>query len=291
MQVVRARVLGFCMGVRRAVETALHVSEYSKSAFTLGPLIHNPTILKMLQDRGVVCLEENFQPGTIPMESKIIIRAHGISPAVEESLNDQGLRIIDATCPRVKASQDMVKMLSHKGNFIFLAGEENHAEIAGIKGCVESSACFVVANPNEARAAAADLLLSAPPKTALIGQTTISREEYNAIGKAILEYFPELKIFDTICSATSERQEALIELSEKVDAIIVAGGRDSANTRRLLNLAQNLGKPAWLIESSEDIPKEISRYSSVGLCAGASTPDNLIDEIERALTIHPLNVQ
>jgi 4-hydroxy-3-methylbut-2-enyl diphosphate reductase len=120
-------------------------------------------------------------------------------------------------------------------------------------------------------------------KTALIGQTTISEEEYRSIGEAIKKYFPALEIIETICAATRERQDALRELLDKVDAVIIAGGKESANTRRLLAIAEKQGKPCALSESAADIPAGFAAFQTVGLCAGASTPDTVIDEIEDAL--------
>jgi 4-hydroxy-3-methylbut-2-enyl diphosphate reductase len=142
----------------------------------------------------------------------------------------------------------------------------------------------VVENAAEAGLAAAGLARdNRDAKTALIGQTTIESEEYGAIGEEIRRFFPDLEIMNTICGATLERQKALRELCPKVDAVIIAGGRDSANTRRLLSIALELGKPAWLVESADDIPPEIKTYKTVGLSAGASTPESLIDEIEETL--------
>ena len=196
---------------------------------------------------------------------------------------------MDATCPFVKASQNKAKGLAKNGCFIFLAGEEDHAEIAGIRGYVEdeNASCFVVANPANADTAALELSIGDidknTVKTALIGQTTISPQEYKAIGEAILKHFPGTEIVDSICKATAERQEALRTLCRQVEAIVIVGGRESGNTRRLLAMALDLGKPAWLVESPADLPQEIWNYKTVGLSAGASTPDSLIDEIEEAL--------
>ena len=273
------------MGVRRAVEMVLKASEEA-SVYTLGPLIHNPIVLEMLKKRGIVCLNE----GEIPCDaSTVLIRAHGISPLVEEELARQGLEIIDATCPHVKVSQQTARSFAKRGYRVFLAGEENHAEIAGLKGYAQAGItqdglCLLAANPTEAEAAALELFRREPEaKTALIGQTTIRAEEYRAIGEKIRQYFPSLEIVNSICGATRERQEALRELCGKVDALVIVGGSESANTRRLLSLALELGKPAWLVERPEDIPPEIAAYKTVGLSAGASTPDELIDDIEAML--------
>jgi 4-hydroxy-3-methylbut-2-enyl diphosphate reductase len=316
MKVLRAKVLGFCMGVHRAVELA--EGEVSRSpeqrCLTIGPLIHNPQVLRSLEERGVGVLDEQNIPEHLK-DAAVIIRAHGVSPAVERKLAGRGARIVDATCPKVKASQLKARAFAAAVRRIFLAGEAGHGEIIGIRGYIESVRtvtgcagkpdimaaagaegpaadgvrgaapfCVVAGNAAEAEAAAEKLYREEPAaKTALIGQTTISPEEYRAIAAGIQKFFPDLEIAGTICGATRDRQEALRELCGQVEAVIVAGGKESSNTRRLLAIAQARGKPCWLVEGPEDIPREIAAYETVGLCAGASTPGEVIDAIEKAL--------
>jgi 4-hydroxy-3-methylbut-2-enyl diphosphate reductase len=230
----------------------------------------------------------------------VIIRAHGVSPALENTLAGRGARLVDATCPKVKASQIKAQELCRLGCRIFLAGERSHAEVIGILGYAPD--CVVVGNPAEAAAAAEDLRreagrpdgASGALKTALIGQTTWDIAEYASIAEAIRAYFPDLEVCNTICGATQARQDSLRALCAEVDAVIVAGGRESANTRRLLDIARSFpgpagfgpdgrGKPAWLVETPAEIPGEVDRYDTLGLCAGASTPDALVSAIEEAL--------
>jgi len=183
-------------------------------------------------------------------------------------------------------SQMKAAAFSNAGYWLFLAGEETHAEISGIRGCFEAGGndCLhIVNNCADAEKAAAKLFSQAPDaKTALIGQTTISSEEYQSIGQAITRYFPNTEIVQTICAATKERQDSLKALLEKVDAVIIAGGKASANTRRLYDIAAASGKPSILAESANDIPPEFLKYKTIGLSAGASTPDFVIEEIEGA---------
>ncbi|MDR2479263.1 MAG: 4-hydroxy-3-methylbut-2-enyl diphosphate reductase [Treponema sp.] len=285
MQVIRAKVLGFCMGVRRAVELAcLQTGPDAGDVFTLGPLIHNPQTLADLKSRGVEILDENCLPEKLNNVS-VIIRAHGVAPQVEAALRQRGAVIIDATCPRVKASQVKAKTLAESGFRLFLAGEACHAEIAGIRGYAAAAPfCAVVGNAAEAEAAAAALYAeSSGGKTALVGQTTISAEEYSAVGEAIQKYFPKLEIIQTICAAATDRQESLRELLDTVDAVIIAGGRASANTRRLETIAGKSGKPCVLVEDAAGIPQTFFSFRKIGLCAGASTPDSVIDAIEQRL--------
>ena len=315
MLVIRSKVLGFCMGVRRAVELAAAEAERGVPVYTIGSLIHNPGVLSDLKKLGVQALGETPEN----MENRsVIIRAHGIEPRVEDDLRGRGARIVDATCPKVKASQLKAESLSRAGYCLFLAGEGKHAEITGIlgysargyaeaadatdaNGAGNAGACsFIVNNAAEAQAAAKKLLNERPEaKTALIGQTTISEEEYRAIGEEIKKYFPALEIVQTICAATADRQQALREMLPDVDAVLIAGGRESANTQRLLAIAgaaasghsrgsssgnpREGGKPCALVESAGEIPAEFKTYRTVGLSAGASTPDSVIDEIEKEL--------
>jgi 4-hydroxy-3-methylbut-2-enyl diphosphate reductase len=279
------------MGVRRAVELAereVCAAAPGQKYYTLGPLIHNPQVLDSLKKMGLEILGEAGLSGSLE-NTTVIIRAHGVSPLVEAELRERGARVLDATCPKVKANQLTARALAAGGYRIFLAGEEDHGEVAGIRAyAAEAGAgdcCVVAGNAAQAGEAAEKLFREAPEaKTALIGQSTISPEEYQAIGGAVKNFFPRLKIADTICGATCDRQEALRELCGQADALVVAGGKDSANTRRLLAIARAQGKPCWLVEGPEDLPPELSAYERVGICAGASTPDQVIYDIENKLT-------
>jgi 4-hydroxy-3-methylbut-2-enyl diphosphate reductase len=320
MKVIRAKVLGFCMGVRRAMDMAGSEARFSPAVlpsgapppagevppageppsarppgiFTVGPLIHNPQALKTLSAQGIAVLEE--VPPCLK-DTVLIVRAHGITPGLEASIRERGGRLVDATCPHVRSSQIKAEQLAEEGCHIFLAGERHHGEIIGIQGYAERgqrtllesglqppAPCTVVAGAEEAEEAARLLYAKESGLScALLAQTTISAGEYEKIGKAIQKYFPSLRVINTICGATRDRQEALRELCARVEAVIIAGGRESANTRRLLAIAQNSGVPAWLVETKADLPAEIWNYAVVGLSAGASTPDSIILDIEKAL--------
>ena len=301
MNIIRAKTIGFCTGVRRAVELAYTEAEHSKGnspVYTLGPLIHNPQVLEDLKRRGVEILDESRLPENLH-GAVVIIRAHGISPQTETELRRRGARVIDATCPKVKSSQVKAAAFAKAGYRLFLAGEERHAEIIGIKGYAEAALpaafagksapfCAVVSNAAEAEKAAAQLRdedskLCRNAATALIGQTTISAEEYQSIGNAITRFFPDLEIAPTICAATQERQDSLRELLDKTDAIIIAGGKESANTRRLLAIAEAANKPCAQVETAVNIPADFFKFNTIGLASGTSTPDTVIDDIERRL--------
>jgi 4-hydroxy-3-methylbut-2-enyl diphosphate reductase len=291
MELLKARVLGYCMGVRRAVEMAYRELDAAPGrVYLMGSLIHNPQVMEDLKKRGAVVLDEENLPASLDGAS-VVIRAHGIGAGLEAELVSRGARITDATCPRVKASQLKARCLAESGYRVFLAGEERHREIVGIRGYAPG--CIVVADGAEAAAAAETLFREEPAaRTALLGQTTISPDEYAVIGEAVGAWFPRLEVVDTICGATRERQDALRELCGRVDAVIVAGGRESANTRRLIAIAEGMGKPVLPVESASEIPPGLAAYDRVGLSAGASTPDAVIRDIEGsfgtgALPPHP----
>jgi 4-hydroxy-3-methylbut-2-enyl diphosphate reductase len=283
MRVVRARVLGFCAGVRRAVDLALEAAGNAKQGretrlFTMGPLIHNGWTLRKLHEAGFSMLDEDSLPRDLS-RSLTVIRAHGVTPETREQLLRRGTKIIDATCPKVRKSQLKAKDLYNNGFTVFIAGEKNHGEVKGIRMFAPGS--LVVEDKDEAFDAAKILLKeNNTAKTAIIGQTTISRAEYESVCAAIKEFFPDLTVYYTICGATVARQNALASLCTAVDALVIAGDPDSSNTRRLLAIAEKHSKPAWIVPDAGALPPGLDRFGVIGLSAGASAPDALVDEIE-----------
>jgi len=267
------------MGVRRAMEMVLGEADRgSSSVYTLGPLIHNSTALELLAGRGVRVLDERALPSHLE-GSIVVIRAHGVAPRLIEEVKRRGAGIVDATCPRVRLSQKKAEKYASDSYILFLAGEAEHGEIIGI--AAYAPGCLIVSSPTEARQKAETLRKVNPQaKVALIGQTTIKSSEYSDISKEIIAFFPGLEIFDGICPATTDRQNALRDLCDSTDAIVVVGGRNSANTKRLYLSALEYGKPAWLVENAAELTNELGGFDRVGLTAGASTPDAVIDAVE-----------
>lgn len=299
---MRASVLGYCMGVRRAMAAAEKaLKAYPESdVYTLGPLIHNKTALEDLAARGLLTLaDENAEAlpaGTLCGAKKrtdivVILRAHGAAPQVRGKLKKAGARIIDATCPRVLANQRRVKAYALKEYLIIIAGDKNHAEVSALVGEARDAGaeCRIVQNEDEAEALAQNPHFRCC-NAILISQTTISAEEYKAIQRILREAHDEkaeLKIFDTICPATEERQKALKELCRKAEGVLVVGGKNSANTKRLFQTASALCAHAAHIETAREIPAEFRRLKTIGITAGASTPDSVIREVERSLCALP----
>ena len=275
------------MGVRRAVETAelACIENPDKKIFTLGPLIHNNSALEALSEKGVNVLKEDASDFVSDGQSVVIVRAHGVPPQIMENLKKKGVTVIDATCPRVLSSQKRAADYAGKGYTVFLAGDKNHGEVAGISGYARASGadCIVIEHKEDAEA-----VKYVPEKSVLLSQTTISRSEYDAIAAVLKAKNANLVVLNTICPATDERQNALIELCKDVDGILVIGGRHSANTKRLLRTAQELCAHSALIETAKEIPVEFFTLNRVGLTAGASTPDFVIDSVESALAGHDI---
>lgn len=277
MKVERAAVMGFCMGVKRAVETALATASDARGrrVYTYGPLIHNPSVITQLERQGVAVLDPKqplpSQPGAV------ILRAHGVAPAVRQMLAESGWEIIDATCPRVLASQKIAQAASERGHLVVVVGDRLHGEVQAIAGC---------ADPVAVIQDAADLETLRPTAVCtVIAQTTIKKEEYEQIVGLLEKKFPqcEFQTHRTICPATRERQEALSALVEKCEAVVVIGGKNSANTVRLADTVRRSGKPVWQIEASADLVAPIAAYGTVGVTAGASTPETVIEEVIEAL--------
>lgn len=284
-EIIRADILGFCMGVRRAMEMAeqARVDFPTHKIFTLGPLIHNPSALDTLEKKGIFVLKESDIPFLNPQEpTVVIIRAHGVPPKILDQLEEKNVKIINATCPRVQVSQKRAKDFSAKGYTVIIAGDKNHGEVTGIAGFAakdNSSQVILVGNSEDA-----ENLKNLPEKAILISQTTISQSEYDSIAKILSKKILELTVFNSICPATIERQQALKDLAAKVDGILVIGGKESANTHRLLMTAENLCKNAALIENHLEIPSDFFELAKIGLTAGASTPDDVIDMVEDTLS-------
>ncbi|MBQ0039965.1 MAG: 4-hydroxy-3-methylbut-2-enyl diphosphate reductase [Treponema sp.] len=278
MEIIRARVLGFCFGVRRAVETAEKAiaenAGSSKTIYTLGPLVHNPVVMDSLSKCGVDVIDgSSFD--MVDENSVVVIRAHGTTTEVIESLQQKKVQILDATCPKVHLSQKRAKEWSQKGYAVIIAGDKNHGEVVSISSYAGD--CRVIENAEEASR------LEVPELCVLIAQTTFSPVEFEKIKNILLEKNGGLVIFNSICSATMERQEALSDLKGRSDGIIVIGGRNSANTKRLYESACSICGHVSLVEDVSEIPPEFLEMETVALTAGASTPDSTIEKVEMFL--------
>ncbi|MBQ0051407.1 MAG: 4-hydroxy-3-methylbut-2-enyl diphosphate reductase [Treponema sp.] len=290
MKIVRADTMGFCAGVRRAVMIADKALSENKSGqvYTFGPLIHNPEALKKFEERGLKVLGED-DISALKTEDTVVVRAHGVAPEVMEKLEKTGATILNGTCPIVQVNQIKCANFAREGVQIFFTGDKDHGEVIGIEGAGRKAAFEagteynfnLIKNLQEAENLVSSIDTSRP--VSLFSQTTFSIKVFDEISSYLKEKLPEIEIVKSICPATHERQESLVELCKKVEGVIVIGGKNSANTNRLFATAQRLCKKATLIENAEEIPQEFFELEKVGLTAGASTPDDVIEEVEKKL--------
>jgi len=271
MKVELARTAGFCMGVTRAMEMALEAARGGiRPLYTLGPLIHNRQAVETLQAEGIRIAES---PEEVPAGAGVIIRAHGVRPEVREALSRRGARIIDATCPHVLASQRRIAEQSAAGCSVIIVGDRDHAEIRGLVGHARGPVA-VVSSVGELTG------LSLPAPLCMIAQTTFSESTYGAVVAEARRRFPGLTVFESICSSTEDRQREVREMSGRVDAVVVVGGRHSANTLRLAEVARAALKPVIHVESAAELEvAPLAGARVVGVTAGASTPSWVIGEV------------
>ncbi len=258
------------MGVRRAMEIVMAESNKKEGPlFTFGPLIHNQQVLDLLETKGVKATDDVRELTS----GRIIIRAHGIPPRKRELLERTGLKIIDATCPKVTRVQQIIRHYSNKGHTTIIVGDQNHAEVIGLMGYSKGPAHVIQDETDVA---------NLPPmiRPFVVAQTTQDEEKFSKIVDALKKRFPDLLVFDTICDATHERQQEVRTLKGHVDAVVVVGGYHSANTQRLARISEEESLPTFHVETEQDLDKDkLSRMSVIGLTAGASTPHWMIRNV------------
>lgn len=286
MNVCRAKTAGFCMGVSLALQklnSALEGSTQGAQGVgsgricTLGPIIHNPQVLAEYEARGVACVKEASQ---LRPDDVAVIRAHGITRQVERQVFESGATVIDATCPRVKKAQLSIARATAKGATLLLFGEEDHPEVRGLISYASGPA-HVFGNAEELAALHLDPALP----HVLASQTTQDREIFTAIRETLSCSLNDLVVLSTICDATRERQQEARNIASSVDVMVVVGGRQSGNTRRLADVAALSGIATYHVESAEELEAaNFANKSLAGLTAGASTPKSLIDAAEAWLS-------
>lgn len=269
MRIRVARVSGFCFGVKRVIDLVEKISK-REEVDTLGPIIHNPVVVAELENRGIRAVEKVEDTN----KKALIIRAHGVPPDVYERAKERGIKLYDGTCPFVKNVQEMAKSLHEEGYEVVVVGKKNHPEVIGVVGHTNGSA-VVVTTSEEAR--------TVPLKKKRVGvvvQTTFRFDELIEILRELLKRTYELRIYNTRCADTDRRQQAAIELASQVDVMIVVGGKNSSNTRRLFELSQKVGAKAYHIETPDELKREwFKGVQDVGVIGGASTPQWLVESV------------
>lgn len=271
MKVTIAKACGFCYGVRRAVELA---KKAEKGTHTLGPIIHNPQTVARLAAQGVSPVDSLDE---VKNASSVLIRSHGVGPEIYEEARQRELKVIDATCPHVKKAQQDAKNVVEKGENLVIVGEKSHPEVISISQWGANRAIIIDREEEAEKIPFCDSM-------GVVVQTTFSQEQFKRIAAILKTKTNHLEVHMTICTATQQRQQAAIELARQVDAMLVIGGKNSANTGRLAQVCQKQDCPTYHIETAAEInPAWFRGMNHIGITAGASTPDWIIQEVVKIM--------
>ena len=272
MKVKIAKEAGFCFGVKRAMKMAWDELEDSQNTiYALGPLIHNKQAVSKYEEKGLQTVDtiEN-----IPLNNKMIIRSHGVSEKIYNDAKEKDLNVIDTTCPFVKKIHRVVKREYEKGKAIIVIGDSKHPEVIGINGWCNNSAIIIKTVEDLEK-----LDLDKSKEYCVVAQTTINLNLYDKITEYLSNNLEFINLNNTICSATKERQESAMELAQEVDCVVVIGGTHSSNTQKLVQICKQY-VDTFAIETKEELDVELlKKYNTVGVTAGASTPDWIIEDV------------
>ncbi|MCR5098736.1 MAG: 4-hydroxy-3-methylbut-2-enyl diphosphate reductase [Lachnospiraceae bacterium] len=280
MKVTVAKTAGFCFGVKRAIETVeseIKNNEPDMPIYTYGPIIHNETVTDDLEKRGVTIIPEGEDPAKY-QRGTVIIRSHGVSRKVEDELKKAGHRVVDATCPFVKKIHRIVEEYDEKGYRIVITGDKDHPEVYGIMGWIKSGRCDCILSADDFE----KLDIKPDEKVCLVSQTTFNHKKFKELVEIIIEKGYDVCAKNTICSATEERQKEAAELAGTADAMIVIGGKSSSNSRKLFEICAAVCSDTYFIQSMSDLDvSSLSSSENVGITAGASTPNKIIEEVQK----------
>lgn len=272
-EVIVAKSAGFCFGVQRAVDTVYNQCG-GKNVFTYGPIIHNEEVVKDLENKGVHVINSADE---INDDSTVIIRSHGVSKDVYDSLHEKNVNIVDATCPFVLKIHKIVKEESANGSQIVIIGNENHPEVEGIMGWSLSDT-YVIDTSEKAQ----NLVLDSQRRVCIVSQTTFNYNKFQELVEIINKKGYDIIVLNTICNATEERQTEAAKIARDVDAMIVIGGRNSSNTQKLFEICKNECNNTYYIQTVKDLDITcFESIDSVGITAGASTPNKIIEEVQK----------
>lgn len=275
MEVTVAKSAGFCFGVKRAVDMVYAEAENHEKVYTLGPIIHNEMVVADLEKKGVYAIDN---PEEIPEgeDATIIIRSHGITKQIYDALEKRKVRIVDATCPFVKKIHNIVQEKKKEGYEILVVGSASHPEVQGICGWCDND-CTVLENTREAE----KYQYPVGKKVCLVAQTTFNYKKFEDIVDILRKKSYDILVMNTICNATEERQTEAGTIARKSDAMIVIGGKHSSNTQKLYEICKTECQDTHFIQTLDDLDlKHFQSFRSVGITAGASTPNNLIKEVQ-----------
>lgn len=270
MKIIISEHSGYCYGVKRAVNMLETLISDESNVYTLGPIIHNKQVTDLYESRGVITAEDISE---IPVHGKVVIRSHGAPKRVYDEAKQLGIEIYDATCPYVKKIQNTVSSYASKGYNIIIVGNKRHPEVVGINGWCGDRA-YIVDHPDQL-----DSLSLSDAPTCVVAQTTFSIKQWEVISGKLKEMLPDINVFNTICLATEQRQQSVLALATEVDLMIVVGGKHSSNTIKLAELCKEMVETIH-IETKDDLNGEdLIGKEVIGITAGASTPDWIIQSV------------
>ena len=281
MEVKVAKTAGFCFGVKRAVEKAYEVAEQRQGeVYTYGPIIHNEEVVADLANKGVQVLETENELRKLE-KGTVIIRSHGVPKYIYELLKEKHLDYVDVTCPFVLKIHRIVEEESKKGRHIVIVGNAEHPEVAGIKGWCRGD-CTVLKTKEEAR----NFLEKGYEKVCVVSQTTFNYNNFQEIVEILSEKRYDRLVINTICNATQDRQSEAEEIAKQVDTMIVVGGKHSSNTQKLYEICKSECENTYYIQTLADLDSDNFRsVQCVGITAGASTPNKIIEEVSKHVRI------
>ena len=286
MEVKLAECAGFCFGVKRAVDTVYEQLKTGKTIYTYGPIVHNGEVGQELTDKGVIVLQNEEELRSLEPKQEgaaaVIIRAHGVPERIYRLLEEKGLEVVDATCPFVKRIHNIVRKKIEEGYHIVIFGNPGHPEVEGIVGwCTEPAT--VLEQPNEAM----EWTPPAGKNLCIVAQTTFNYNRFNNMVEIFENRGYNVNVVNTICSATEERQRSASELASQADVMIVIGGRHSSNTAKLYEICSEKCAHTYFIQTLDDLHLELPKAARlVGITAGASTPNKLIEEVQNYVRIN-----
>lgn len=281
MEVILAKSAGFCFGVKRAVEQVYEQINTKEPIYTYGPIIHNEEVVRDLEQKGVQVIESADEVDVLS-KGTLVIRSHGVSKQVYERLSDSHLNIVDATCPFVKRIHNIVAKESAFGIQIVIIGDEGHPEVEGIRGWSETPAIIV-----GSRSEAENISIENGKKICIVSQTTYSYNKFQELVEIFLQKGYDITVVNTICSATEERQTEAARIAGMVDAMIVIGGKTSSNSKKLYEICRQKCENTVFIQTVHDLNLDLKGNTRrVGITAGASTPNNIIEEVQDYVRIN-----
>ena len=281
MEVVVAKTAGFCFGVKRAVERVYEQIETGKKPiYTFGPIIHNEEVVRDLEEKGVRVIESVKELEALT-DGVVIIRSHGVGRNIYEILKERGVELVDATCPFVKKIHKIAREQSEAGRRVVIVGNESHPEVEGIKGWGNEKTIVI-----ESAGELEKWKLPADEKLCIVAQTTFNYNKFQDIVEKISKTYYDILVLNTICNATQERQVEARQIASQVDVMIVIGGRNSSNTQKLYEICRKECKDTYYIQTLDDFkPDKAGTVRSVGITAGASTPNQIIEEVHTNVRI------